>query len=157
MVAHTRRRRLRVGERDPPDRRRRRGPTAPGTRSLIVAVGRVRVKPRSVEEHEPRKRYDQNPPRKPRQEQQQRELLTKPRGQPHEQWKEERDENRGEPQPEPGPATTRRTSKGAVELEAWIHDTDESADRAGLDQEHHHHDVHAREATTEAMPPRSCP
>ena len=134
MVAHPRRGVFRVGERNPADRRWRGWPTASGARSLIVSVGRARFKPGSVEEHEPRKRDDQNPPRQPSQEEQQRELLTKPRAQPHEQWKEERDENPGEPQPEPGPATTRGTSKGAVELEAWIHDTDESADRAGLDQ-----------------------
>ena len=43
------------------------GPTVTGTRSLVVSVRRARVKPRSVEEHEPRKRYKQNPPRQPRQ------------------------------------------------------------------------------------------
>jgi hypothetical protein len=143
MVAHTRRGRFCVEERNPPDRRWRRGPTAPRTRSDIVSVGRARVKPRSVEEHEARERYDQNPPRQPRDEHQRRELLTRSRDQPHEQWKEERDENPGEPWPEPRPATTRRTTRGGVELATWKHDTEKGTDRAGLDQEHHHHDVHA--------------
>ncbi len=113
MAADTSRCGARVGEWDPADGRRRRGPTVPGTRSLTVIVTPSRVETTSTEEHKDRQQGKHNPPPEPDQQQDPAGLLTNRREDRHEVRNQHGDDDPGEPKPEPGPAT-QRAAKHAI-------------------------------------------